>query len=136
MVTARRQDGNLREDTRVDFCSTKGVRARPSFTWSRLLVVSSLQISKISQGFAGTFLPTSIMALDRSGNIKREEFAYLFCGKLRLLSHQEADALLGVLDRYVYVLLSCHRRIWRTVLDVYIPLALAFGFMSPLGTYP
>lgn len=39
----------------------------------------------------------------RSGSIKREEFAYLFCGKLRLLSHEEAEALLGVLDRYVRV---------------------------------
>lgn len=43
----------------------------------------------------------------RSGTIKREEFAYLFCGKLRLLSHEEAEALLGILDRcfYMYIVL-------------------------------
>lgn len=52
--------------------------------------------------------------MDRSGNIKREEFAYLFCGKLRLLSHQEAEALLGVLDRYVYLLFSYHLYICTT----------------------
>ncbi|CAM9306949.1 unnamed protein product, partial [Ectocarpus sp. 4 AP-2014] len=37
---------------------------------------------------------------NRSGSIKREEFSYLFCSKLRLLSHEEAEALLGILDRH------------------------------------
>ena len=36
----------------------------------------------------------------RSGVIKREEFMYLFCGNLLLLSEQEAEALLSILDRY------------------------------------
>lgn len=36
---------------------------------------------------------------DRSGAIKREEFTYAFCGKLRLLSQDEAEALLSLLDR-------------------------------------
>lgn len=36
---------------------------------------------------------------NHSGAIKREEFAYLFCGKMQLLSQEEAEALLSVLDR-------------------------------------
>lgn len=55
--------------------------------------------SKVYHCFAPTFhLPPD---MERSGSIKREEFTYLFSGKLRLLSQQEAEALLGVLDRYI-----------------------------------
>ncbi len=39
------------------------------------------------------------ISLDRSGAIKREEFSYLFCAKLKLLSHDEVEALLCILDR-------------------------------------
>lgn len=41
---------------------------------------------------------------ERSGTIERAEFEYLFCGKLKLLSRQEAEALLIVLDRCCCVL--------------------------------
>ncbi|CAM9859349.1 unnamed protein product, partial [Ectocarpus sp. 12 AP-2014] len=37
---------------------------------------------------------------NRSGSIAREEFSYLFCSKLRLLAQEEAEALLGILDRH------------------------------------
>lgn len=40
-----------------------------------------------------------VMDKGRTGSIQRAEFSYLFCGKLRLLSQQEADALLGIMDR-------------------------------------
>lgn len=37
---------------------------------------------------------------DRSGSVGRAEFVYMFCGKLGLLSQEEAEAVLSVLDRY------------------------------------
>lgn len=42
-------------------------------------------------------------AIDTNGNgvIDRAEFIYLFCGKLHLLTEQEAAALLSILDRCV-----------------------------------
>lgn len=36
---------------------------------------------------------------DRSECIKRAEFEYLFCSKLKLLSRPEAEGLLSALDR-------------------------------------
>lgn len=43
---------------------------------------------------------------DRSGSLSREEFLLLFCEKLRLLTRPEAQALLGILDRWDSGLLS------------------------------
>ena len=37
---------------------------------------------------------------DGSGVVDREEFAYLFCKKLQLLSQHEIEAMLSLLDRW------------------------------------